>query len=122
MHLVVPLSWRINCPIKRILMPSRVGTISVLSRPTIRANQPFPQPAVPSSVGEIPLTDHSSSKRQRISYQNASTSTQQALSTFTKDRTWITSNNSHKSEFEEAEEVHDLEHLERRELSGLSVP
>jgi hypothetical protein len=90
----------------------RVTTISVLSPPTIRANQPFPQPALPSSVGEDPLADQSSSKRQRISYQNASTSTQQALSTFTKDLSWITSNNSNKPEFKEAEEVLDLQHPE----------
>ena len=90
--------------------PSCVTAKSVLT-PMTRANQPSPHP-VPSSVWEDPLTDQSSSKRQRISYQNTSTPTQQALSTFTKDPTWITSNSSHNPEFEEAEEVRDLEHPE----------
>jgi hypothetical protein len=58
------------------------------------------------------LADQSSSKRWRISYQNASTSTEQALSTFTKGLSWITSNNSNKPEFKEAEEVLDLQHPE----------
>jgi hypothetical protein len=63
-------------------------------------------------VGEDPLADQSSGKRQRISHQEASTPLQQVFSTSTEDSLWVTWNNSHKREVEETEEERDLEFLE----------
>lgn len=47
------------------------------SCPTPGIEQPFPQPALPSTVGEDPLADQSSRKRQRISRRKVSIPTQQ---------------------------------------------
>ncbi|KAH6667819.1 hypothetical protein B0J14DRAFT_601506 [Halenospora varia] len=57
-------------------------------------------------VGRDPPADQSSSKRQHISYQEASTPTQWPLSTSTKGPLW------HKQEAGEAKEEHNLECLQ----------
>lgn len=68
-------SWKLPC----------ATIVSVPSYPTLLVKQPFPQPALPSSVGEGPLSDQSSGKRQCISHQETSTPTQQPLSASTED-------------------------------------
>jgi hypothetical protein len=81
----------------------------VPSCPMLGIEPPFPQLALPSTVGKDPLTDQSSDKRQCISHQEALIPTQQPFSTSTEDPFWVTWNNWHKQRVEEAEEESDLE-------------
>jgi hypothetical protein len=84
-------SWKSPC----------ATTVSVPSCPTLGVEQPFPQPALQSTVGEDPLADQSPGKLQRISHQEVSTPTQQPFSASTKDPLLMTWNNWHKRELKE---------------------